>query len=111
MFSLRFYDDTIVSPAHGVTRQQTYRKSGGTRDRDDVLSLSQDPGQSNLAGGRVIFLPDLLQTIREVENIGEILPGVPRDESAEVAVLEVIRRFLRRIQRDVPLSLRDDRLT
>ena len=93
------------------SRWQTNRKSGGTRDRDDVLSLGQHPRQSDLAGGRIVSLTNLLQTIREVENIGEILPGVPRDESAEVAVLEVIRRFLRRVQRDVPLSLRDDQLT
>ena len=75
---------------------RTYLKLGGTRNRDNVLSLSQDPRQSNLTGGCVVLLADLLQTVREVEDVGEILLGVPRDGFTEVAVLKVIRRFLPR---------------
>ena len=86
---------------------QTYRKLGSTRDRDNVLSLSQHPRQSDLASGCVVLLADLLQTIREAENVGEVLLGVPRDVSTEVVVFKVIGRFLLKIQWDVLVFLGD----
>jgi len=93
------------------SRWKTYRKSGGTRDGDNVLSLSQHPRQSDLTSGSVIPLANLLQTVHEPEDVGEVLLGVPCNSSAEVVVLKVIRRFLQRVQWDVPPSPRGDSLT
>jgi len=80
-----------------LSKYQTYLEPGGTGDRDNVISLSQHPRQSDLTGGSVVLLADILQTIRELEDVGEVLLGVSRDVSTEVTLLKVIRRFLRMI--------------
>ena len=98
IFALRFYEDGAASTVvTGVAKSRycTYLKPGGTGDRNDVFSLSQHPCQRDLAGGSIVFLPDPLQTVREFEDVGEVLLRVPWDYLAEVPILEVVRRFLR----------------
>jgi hypothetical protein len=80
------------------SQYRTYRKFGGTRDRDDVLSLSQHPRQRDLPGSGVILFADLLQAVRQLEDVGEVLPGVPRDVFTEVTLLKVVGRFLQVIR-------------
>jgi len=75
-------------------RYGTYRKFGRTRDRNDVLSLSQNPCQRNLPSGGIIFLPDLIEAIRNLQDIGKVFLRVPRDEPAEIAIFKVIGGFL-----------------
>lgn len=77
-------------------RHFTYLKPGSARDRDEIFSLSQHPRQCDLSGGGIILLADLLQPVRDLEDVGEVLLRIPRDYLAEVSILEVIRRFLRR---------------
>jgi len=73
----------------------TYRKFGGTGDRNDVLSLGQNPCQRNLSSGGIVFLADLLQAIRDLQDIGKVFLRVPWDTFAEVALFKVIGGFLR----------------
>lgn len=82
----------------------TYLESSGTGDRDDVFSLSQHPGQSDLSGSGIVFLADLLQTVRELKYVWEVLLRVPRDKLAEVTILEVVRRFLWRNSMGYPTA-------
>ena len=89
------------------SRFWTYRKSRGTGDGDNVPSLSHHPRQGDLASSCVVLLPNLLQAIREFEDVGEVLLRVPSDVFAEVAVLKVVGRFLRKIER-VGLLLHGD---
>jgi hypothetical protein len=74
---------------------------------DCVLSLSQYTCQGYLVGGSVILLANLLQTVCRLEDTGKVLLGAPRDAFTEVAVLEVIRVSLRRIQRAISRLLCD----
>jgi len=80
------------------SRHWTHRKFSGTWDRDNVLSLSQNPRKGDLTSSRVVFLADLLQTRRKFEDVGEVLLRIPRDVSTEVAVLKVVGGFLWKVQ-------------
>ena len=73
-----------------------YLEPGCTRDRYHVFSLSQHPRQRDLSGGGVVFPADILQTLRELEDVREVLFRVPRNHLAEVPILEVIRGCLQR---------------
>jgi len=62
----------------------------GTRDGEEVVSLGQDPSQSQLTGSAVLLLRNLGDAIDELEVLGEVLGGEARRELAEIALLEVV---------------------
>ena len=62
----------------------THVELGRSHDRDDVLALSEDPGDSNLSARGTILLSDLLQAFCEVEYGREVLLRETRDEPPEV---------------------------
>ena len=68
---------------------------GRPRDGDNIVALGKQPRERNLARRRVVFLPDLLQAVGNLEDVREVLLRVAGDESAEIALLKVVRRFLR----------------
>ena len=71
-----------------------YRDLGSAWNGDDVLALSQEPRESDLARRRVVFFADLLQAVGQLEDVREVLFRVTRYLSAEVTLLEIIRACL-----------------
>jgi hypothetical protein len=49
-------------------------------------------------GQRQCHIPYLLQTVRQLEDVVEVILGEFRDTFTEIAVLKVVRKFLRMIQ-------------
>lgn len=82
------------------------------RDRDDVRALREEPRERDLARRCVVFLPDVGQPVRDLEDVGEVRRIVaghvcerpiletakrrrsPRDFAPEVLRVEVIRGSL-----------------
>lgn len=59
------------------------------RDRNDVGSLGQEPGQGDLGRRRAAGLTDLLQKIDEGQVLGPGLGLEPRDRRAEVGLFQL----------------------
>lgn len=66
----------------------------GPRNGGDVLTLLKQPCQGNLSGRRIVLLAKRADGIDNLEDLGEVLPRVPRDHSTEVILLKVVRGFL-----------------
>jgi len=77
-----------------LSRYRTYRKFGRTGNGNDILSLGQNPCQRDLPSGSIVFLPNLLQTVRDLQDIGEVFLRVPWDEFTEIALFKVTGGFL-----------------
>ena len=56
--------------------------------------MGEDPSEGHLAGGRPVFLTDLLQPVRNLEDVREVLLGVSRNRAPVVVLSEVLRPFL-----------------
>jgi hypothetical protein len=67
------------------------RNRGRARDGEEVVSLGQNPRQSQLAGSAVLLLGDLSDAVHEFEVFGEVLGREAWCEGTEVALFEVIR--------------------
>jgi hypothetical protein len=62
-----------------------------TRNRDDIISLGQEPSQRNLASGGSMFDTDISHTVRNGKDVREVLFAEPWNSAAEVVFLEVFR--------------------
>jgi hypothetical protein len=60
------------------------------RDGEEVISLRQNPGQSQLTGGAVLRLRNFGDAVNELEILGEVLRREAWCELAEVALFEVV---------------------
>lgn len=85
---------TISKLKPRLTARNTYLDLGRTGDRNDIVSLSEQPSECDLPSSRVVLLANLLKTDCELENVGEVLLRIPRDLPAEVVLGEVFRPFL-----------------
>lgn len=65
-----------------------------SRDGDDLLVLSQKPSEGNLTCSGVVFVANILEAVRDFQNVGEVLLGVACDAKSEVALFEVFWSFL-----------------
>ena len=65
------------------------------RDRDDVWSLREKPGERNLSRRGIVLRSYLLDFLHDLEDIREVLLRVPRDAAPEIAFFKVIRARLR----------------
>jgi hypothetical protein len=66
------------------------RNRSRARDGEEVVSLSQNPRQSQLTGGAVLLLRNLGEAVHKLEVLGEVLGREARCECAEVALFEVV---------------------
>lgn len=73
----------------------TYFDAARARNGDDILSLSQEPGEGGLACSGAMARADFLEPVREAKDVWEVLRGIARRESTEVARWEVFWRALR----------------
>ena len=80
---------------HRCDDKITNFRLGRPRNRDDVVALSKQPRKHNLARRRIVLLADPLQVVDNLEDVREVFLRVAGYNSAEVALLEVVRRFLR----------------
>lgn len=60
-------------------------------DRDNVLSLSQQPSESQLSGGTSLLLSNGDESIYKLEILGKILGCESRHAPSEVAFFKIIR--------------------
>ena len=56
-----------------------YLDFGGSWDRDDVVTLSEKPCQSNLTRRSVVLLSNLLEPLSDLQDVREVLLGHPAD--------------------------------
>lgn len=70
-------------------------------NRDDVVSLRQQPRERDLSRCCTMLCPDLLQAVDELKDIWKVGCAVPRDYPPEVIRREIIGAFLRV---DTPIS-------
>ena len=79
-FSSRFYNKW--HSVHGKTTQETggtYGDARRARDRDDIVSLGEQPGEGDLARGRVVFLRNSLDAVDDIvlsSNCGFVLSWI-----------------------------------
>jgi len=76
---------SVMVPGVTRSRYQTHRGSDGTRDWDNIVSLSQHPRRGSLAEQTVASFIDLLRFIRKLENVSGALLRVPRDVFTKIA--------------------------
>ena len=96
----------LMQPLHHHTRQHTprgyrRRKTYGDVSRPgngyDVLALREEPRECNLAGRRAVRRADAREPVGELEDVREILFGVPWDLTPEVVLIKILWAPLYRI--------------
>ena len=67
----------------------------GPRDRDDIVALREEPRQRNLASGRAVSFPNLLEPVRKHQDVGKVLVAIFWKDLAEITFGEVGGGFLK----------------
>jgi hypothetical protein len=73
----------------------THLNLRGTWDRNDILTLREDPCNAHRAGFRAVLRTDFLHLLRYRVDLWEVLLRVLRNRKAEVALLKVFRSRLK----------------
>ena len=72
----------------------THGDVGRPGDGDHVRALREEPRERDLARGRAVGRANLLEAGCELEDVREVLLGVPRNLTAEIIGLKVIWSLL-----------------
>ncbi len=67
-----------------------------TWNGNDIVSLSQKPGQADLSGSVTLFLTNLLNPLDEFEVLGEVLSElrwIEVDQHEDYSFLDSLHRF------------------
>ena len=81
-------------PTPKTDQGKMYLQRACARDRDDFGALREEPSERSLPRRRPAARADILESVREVKNLREVLRRIARDEPPEVFLREVVRRAL-----------------
>ena len=95
--------DRIPNLAHLLPRQPNLNSTQilleilnllRTRDGNDILALRHQPSEGQLARGTALLPGERLDLLDELEVLGEILGREARRHAAEIALFEIVGRFV-----------------